>query len=80
MWDKSKLSISAGDYSKNTIAGRDINLFINKNIPTNLVDKNIEEEVAKLKKSRFFLEFDSTWTCYIFVDSVRSHIFNQKEI
>ena len=28
----------------------------------------------------FLLRTKEVWTCYIFVDSVRSHIFNQKEI
>lgn len=58
MWKSDKQSISAGDESTNVIAGRDINLFINCNIPTNLVDQKIEEETKKLRKSRFYSEFD----------------------
>ena len=48
-----KQSILAGDNSKNYIAGGNINIF-NDNIPTHLVDREIEKEVDKLKKSRFF--------------------------
>ncbi|WP_341936872.1 HTH domain-containing protein [Marinimicrobium sp. C2-29] len=52
-----KQSIVSGDESKNLIAGRDIH-FYEGNIPTELVDQKIEEEVERLRKSRFFLEFD----------------------
>lgn len=60
MRKKGKQSISAGDDSINVLAGRDVNFFIEGNIPTELVDRKIEEEVEKLRKSRFFFEFDRT--------------------
>ena len=60
MWKRSKRSISAGDGSINAIADRDVNFFLGSNIPTELVDPIIEKEVDKLRKSRFFPEFDST--------------------
>ena len=59
MWSKNKQSISSGDDSTNLIAGRDVNFFLNENVPTGLVDQKTEEEVEKLRKSRFFLELDS---------------------
>lgn len=57
MWDKGKQEISAGDYSTNVIVGGNVYLG---NVPTGLVDQKTEEEVEKLRKSRFFLEFDTT--------------------
>jgi hypothetical protein len=60
MWKRGKQSISAGDDSTNVIAGRDVNVFLKGNVPTELVDQIIEEEVEKLRKSRFFSEFDRT--------------------
>ena len=60
MWEKSKQSISSGDDSINVIAGGDVNLYLERNVPTALVDQKIEEEVEKLRKSRFFPEFDRT--------------------
>jgi len=60
MWKKGKQSISSGDDSTNVIAGRDVNLYLEGNFPTELVDQRTEEEVEKLRKSRFFLEFDRT--------------------
>jgi hypothetical protein len=60
MWNKGKQAISAGDHSTNMIAGRDVNVYLQGNVPTELVDQKIEEEVEKLRKSRFFLEFDRT--------------------
>ncbi len=60
MWTESKQSISSGDDSTNVIAGRDVNLYLKGNVPTELVDQKTEEEVEKLRKSRFFLEFDRT--------------------
>ncbi|UZJ37366.1 MULTISPECIES: HNH endonuclease [unclassified Prosthecochloris] len=59
MWDKTKQTIRSGAGSTNFQAGRDINFSIN-NVPAHLVDKIINEELVKLKKSRFFLEFDIT--------------------
>ena len=56
--NQNKQSIKAGDYSKNLIAGRDINFVINSNAPTELVDQKVEEEIEKLRKARFFSEFD----------------------
>lgn len=58
MWKMNKQSVSSGDDSTNVIAGRDVNLYINENIPTELIDQKIEEEVDRLRKSRFFSEFD----------------------
>lgn len=60
MWKKSKQSISAGDASTNMIVGRDVNLSIGGGVATKLIDSKIEEEVEKLRKSRFFVEFDRT--------------------
>jgi len=60
MRKKSDQSISAGDDSTNVIAGRDVNLYIKGNVPTELIDPNIEKAVDNLKKSRFFPEFDRT--------------------
>lgn len=61
MWKRSEQSISSGDDSINLAAGRDVNafIFLNENVPTGLVDQKTEEEVEKLRKSRFFLEFDT---------------------
>lgn len=58
MWEKIKQSISSGNHSTNLIAGRDFNLYVNRNISTSLVDTKIGEEVKLLRKSRFFAEFD----------------------
>ena len=60
MWNKSQLSISSGDDSTNVIAGRDVNLYLDGNVPTGLVDQNTQEELEKLRKSRPFSEFDTT--------------------
>ncbi|WP_353254248.1 HNH endonuclease [Salinisphaera sp. PC39] len=60
MRKNSKQSISSGDDSINVIAGRDVNLYLEGNIPIELVDQKTDEEVEKLRKSRFFLEFDRT--------------------
>ncbi|MCE1273399.1 MAG: hypothetical protein LWW75_02600, partial [Chlorobiales bacterium] len=59
MWEKNKQTIRSGDRSANYQAGRDINFNINI-VPAHLVDKTINEELARLKMARFFLEFDST--------------------
>lgn len=53
-----KQTISAGDKSTNLQAGGDLNVFIDGNFPKEFVDQKIEEEVDKIRKSRFFLEFD----------------------
>lgn len=58
MWNKVEQAISAGDHSTNVIAAGDVNIYLEGNVPTELVDQKTEEEVAKLRKSRFFLEFD----------------------
>jgi len=60
MRKKDNQSISAGDESINVIAGRDINFFVERDVPRELINPKIEEEVEKLRKSRFFLEFDKT--------------------
>src|SRR5665811_2210454 len=60
MWKRGKQSISASDDSMNVIAGRDVNLYLRGNGPTELIDQKIEEEVEKLRKARFFSEFDLT--------------------
>ena len=52
-------SISAGDQTINLLAGRDVNLTIGGNVPTEIIDQKIKEEVEKLRKSRFFSGFDS---------------------
>jgi len=56
---QSRRSISAGDDSTNVIADGDVTLIIERNAPTELIDKFIDVEVEKLRKSRFFSEFDS---------------------
>ena len=60
MWKMSKQSIFAGGDSINVIAGRDVNLNYEAKVPTEIVDQIAEEEVARLRKSRFFSESDST--------------------
>lgn len=60
MWDKVKQSISSGAGSTNLLAGRDIHLFYAGNVPAELIDQKIEEEIENLRKSRFFSEFDTT--------------------
>lgn len=59
-WKSNRQSISAGDNSINVNAGRDANIFIGVNVPTETIDQIIEDEVEKLRKSRFFSEFDRT--------------------
>lgn len=59
MWNKGKQVISAGDHSTNVIAARDVNIYLEGNVPTEFVDQKTEDEVEKLRKSRFFLEFDT---------------------
>ena len=60
MWRRGKQSIFAGDESTNVIVGRDVYFFPKDNVPIELVDQKIEEEVEKIRKSRFFSEFDRT--------------------
>ena len=60
MWIRAKQSISAGDESTNVIAGRDVNILLKGNVPTDLVNQKIEEQVEKLRKSRPFSDFDQT--------------------
>lgn len=55
---KNNQMISAGDDSTNIIAGGDVNIFQEANVPAELVDQKIEELVEKLRKARFFPEFD----------------------
>ena len=59
----SKQAIKSGDHSVNIQAGEDITIgrlkvgdinIFNDNTPTHLVDREIEREVDKIKKSRFF--------------------------
>src|SRR5699024_5965171 len=50
--------ISSGDESTNTIIGRDAYFNFQGNIPTNLVNQTICQELEKLRKSRFFHGFD----------------------
>ncbi len=58
MFQKISQEISAGDKSTNIVAARDINIYIAENIPVELIDKTILQEVDLLRKSRFFPEFD----------------------
>ena len=58
MWKNNDQSISSGDESLNLLAGRDINFFYEGNYPKELVDQKIVNEVEKLRKARFFVEFD----------------------
>lgn len=57
---KNEQSISSGDGSINVLAGRDVNLHLEGNVPTELIDQKIREELEKLRKLRFFPEFDTT--------------------
>ena len=56
---KNRQSVNSGDQSINLLAGRDINVIVEGNAPTEIIDQIIKEEAEKLRKSRFFLEFDS---------------------
>lgn len=56
---KDRQSISSGDDSLNLIAGGDINFFYEGNFPTDLIDQKVRDEVERLRKSRFFQEFDT---------------------
>lgn len=60
MWKRGKQSISAGDDSINFNVGGDLYYMLESNVPTELIDQIIENEVDKLRKSRFFAEFDRT--------------------
>jgi hypothetical protein len=53
-----KQSISSGDNSVNVITDQNVNLYLRGYVPTEFVDQKIKEEVEKLRKSRFFSEFD----------------------
>ena len=57
MLKKNRQSISSGHSSVNFQAGGDI-YFVHTDLPRELIDQKIEEEVEVLRKSRFFLEFD----------------------
>lgn len=58
MWKNNGQSISSGNNSVNLNAQGDINFFFEEFFPTELVDGKIGEEVEKLRKGRFFAEFD----------------------
>jgi hypothetical protein len=58
--EKSEHSISYEENSINVIANQDAYFYIEGNGPTELVDQKTKEEIEKLKKSRFFFEFDMT--------------------
>lgn len=58
MWKKNSQSISSGDNSFNLNAGGDIKIIFEDWFPRELVDQKILEEVEKIRKSRFFVEFD----------------------
>ena len=60
MWNKDKSAISAGDGSTNINAGRDVNITLEGNVPTELVDEKIKELVEVIRKTRFFNETDHT--------------------
>ena len=57
MWKKNRQAISSGDASLNIQIGRDLNIF-HADVPRDLIDHTIEEEVDILRKSLFFVEFD----------------------
>ena len=53
-------TISSGDGSNNYQAGRDFNLtVINQPYSVELIDQKIDEEISSLRKSRFFVEFNT---------------------
>lgn len=58
MLNKSRQSIRSGDQSTNLMVGGNLYAYVGLNVPTELVDQAVVVEVDKLKKSRFFLEFD----------------------
>lgn len=60
MLKKNKQSISSGDYSTNIQALGDVNIYPKGDVPIDIVDEKIDEEVERLRKSRFFPEFDRT--------------------
>lgn len=59
MFNKFDQTISSGDNSLNLIVGRDLNFQIDLGAPTEIIDQHIQEEVEKLRKKRFFSEFDT---------------------
>lgn len=56
---KNEFSISAGDHSRNYQASI-INIINEINAPSDIIDQKVEDEIGKLRKSRFFNEFDKT--------------------
>lgn len=60
-----KQSISAGDASINMIAGGDISIVHTSNIPPEFADEKIEEYVARIRKSRYFSEFNTKDECLL---------------
>jgi hypothetical protein len=58
MWKRITQTISSGNDSTNVIAGRDVNIFLAGNVPTELVDERIQELLEVIRKTRFFIEFD----------------------
>jgi hypothetical protein len=59
MFNNNKQSIYSGDGTTNVNIGRDFILYIEGKVPTELINEKIEEEIQILRKSRFFLEFDT---------------------
>ena len=60
VWKKNRQSIISGDNSINLLAERDLIVTMESKVPTEIIDEKIKEEVEKLRKSRFFSEFDCT--------------------
>lgn len=65
IWKRNKQSVSAGDDATILQAGRDINIF-GADFPTEIVDQKINEELSRLLKSRFFVEFDRVGSLCVF--------------
>lgn len=59
IWSSKSRVINSGDQSTNIIAGGNVHFSLETNIPVGLIDQKISEEIDRLRKSRFFSEFDS---------------------
>ena len=65
MRKKNRQSISSGKASLNIQIGGDL-CVVHTDFPRELIDHQIEEEVAILQKSRFFVEFDQVNAALVF--------------
>lgn len=56
---KTSQTISSGDESINIAAGGDVQFIYEGNFPTELVDEKINAEVIRIRRARFFPQFDA---------------------